>query len=146
MFERALNVIWLVLGTAVAMQAWSLGVLGPQGPGSGLFPFVSGILVAAAGLALMLRPVEWVKTPAWPDRTGALRVLGIVVGLAVMAAGLDQIGFVAAGVLTMIVLMRFVERAGWAGSIALSVGSVAATVWLFDWTLGMPLPRGPWGW
>lgn len=146
MFERALNVVWLVLGTAVALQAWSLGVLGPEGPGSGLFPFVAGILVAAAGLALMLRPSERVETPGWPDRTGALRILGVVAGLAVMAGGLDRIGFAAAGMLTMIVLMRFVERASWAGSIALSVSSVAATIWLFDWTLGMPLPRGLWGW
>jgi putative tricarboxylic transport membrane protein len=145
-FERVLNAAWVVLGGAIAVHAWSLGVLGPEGPGSGLFPFVSGVIVAAAGLALMVRVSDRVDAPNWPDRIGTLRVLGVVAGLAVIAGGLELLGFAAAGALTMVVLMRFVERASWASSVALSAGSVIGTIWLFDYMLGMPLPRGPWGW
>jgi hypothetical protein len=45
----------------------------------------------------------------------------------------------------MMILLKLVERTGWLQSVALSVGSVAAVIGLFDKLLGMPLPRGPWG-
>ena len=57
-----------------------------------------------------------------------------------------HLGFAVAGALTMIVLLRTVERASWPGAIALALGSTAAVVWLFGHMLGMVLPRGPWGW
>ena len=39
-----------------------------------------------------------------------------------------------------------VEKSGWLFSIALAFISVVVVVWLFGRVLGMPLPRGPWGW
>ena len=48
--------------------------------------------------------------------------------------------------ITMMVLLRSVERSSWAGSIALAIGAVVGVMWLFGHALGMALPRGPWGW
>ena len=73
-------------------------------------------------------------------------MLGVVVGLALMAGAIPYLGFAAASAVTMIVLLRTVERSSWIGSIALTVGTVAGVMWLFGHVLGMPLPRGPWGW
>jgi hypothetical protein len=42
--------------------------------------------------------------------------------------------------------LRMVERVSWTGSLALALGSVVVVMWLFGNVLGMPLPRGPWGW
>jgi putative tricarboxylic transport membrane protein len=81
----------------------------------------------------------------WPDRLGLLRVCGVVVGLAVMTIALPRVGFAAAGIATMLILLKAVERTGWVQALALSVASVAAVIGLFDKLLGMPLPRGPWG-
>jgi putative tricarboxylic transport membrane protein len=81
----------------------------------------------------------------WPDTVGWMRVGGVVLGLSLIALLLPRLGFAAAGVLTMMILLKLVERTGWLQSIALSVGSVAAVIGLFDKLLGMPLPRGPWG-
>jgi hypothetical protein len=49
MFERALNIFWILLGGAAAAYAWTLGLVGSSGPDSGLFPFISALIVMAAG-------------------------------------------------------------------------------------------------
>jgi hypothetical protein len=73
-------------------------------------------------------------------------VLGVAAGLAFMAISIPYLGFAVAGFVTMIILLRAVERSGWLFSIALACISVAGVVWLFGRVLGLTLPRGPWGW
>ena len=133
MFERGLNVFWIVLGAGAAAHAWNMGLVGPSGPESGLFP-------------LLLLPSHRARTPAWPRGAARGRVLGVVAGLALMAIAMPFLGFATAGAITMIVLLRTVERSSWLGSLALTIGSVAGVMWLFGHVLGMALPRGPWGW
>jgi hypothetical protein len=146
MAERALNVFWILLGAAAAAHAWTIGLTGPSGPESGLFPFIAGLIVAGAGAALLALPSHRAASPAWPRGAALGRVLGVVAGLALMAAAIPRLGFAAAAAITMIVLLRTVERSSWLGSIGLTVGAVAGVMWLFGQALGLPLPRGPWGW
>jgi uncharacterized membrane protein len=63
-----------------------------------------------------------------------------------MAVALPYLGFAVAGAITMLVLLRAVERVSWTGSLVLVVVSVVVVSWLFGHVLGMALPRGPWGW
>lgn len=146
MAERALNVFWTLLGAAAAAHAWTIGLTGPSGPESGLFPLLAGVIVAGAGVALLVLPSHRASAPGWPRGAAIGRVLGVVAGLALMAFAIPYLGFAAAAAITMIVLLRTVERSSWIGSIALTIGAVAGVMWLFGQALGMPLPRGPWGW
>jgi putative tricarboxylic transport membrane protein len=146
MVERAFNVFWILLGGGAAAHAWTIGLTAPSGPESGLFPLLAGLIVAGAGVALLLLPSHRASAPAWPRGTALGRVLGVVVGLALMAFAIPYLGFAVAAAITMIVLLRTVERSSWIGSIALTVGAVAGVMWLFGHVLGMSLPRGPWGW
>jgi len=146
MAERALNVFWILLGAATAAHAWTIGLTGPSGPDSGLFPLLAGLIVAGAGAALLCLPAHRAVAPAWPRGAALARVLGVVAGLALMAGAIPYLGFAAASAVTMLVLLRTVERSSWIGSIALTIGTVAGVMWLFGHVLGMPLPRGPWGW
>jgi len=143
--ERALNATWVLVGAAGAIGAWNMGLVTPSGPESGLFPFVASVLVLIGGLVLLLAPKHRALDVDWPDTVGWMRVGGVVLGLSLIALLLPRLGFAAAGVLTMMILLKLVERTGWLQSVALSVGSVAAVIGLFDKLLGMPLPRGPWG-
>jgi putative tricarboxylic transport membrane protein len=145
MFERALNAFWILLGAAAAAYAWTLGLIGPSGPESGLFPLLAGLIVMGAGIVLMVAPSHRAENFAFPRGAALARILGVVAGLALMALAMPYAGFAAAGVVTMLILLRAVERVSWAGSLALAVASVAAVTWLFGDVLGMPLPRGPWG-
>ena len=49
------------------------------------------------------------------------------------------------GVITMLILLRTVEKSRWLASIALSLASVAGVMFLFGYLLELQLPRGPWG-
>ena len=145
MFERALNVFWILLGAAAAAYAWTLGVVGPSGPESGLFPLIAALIVMAAGIVLLLRPGRDVLAPDFPRGAPLGRILGVIAGLLVMAIGIPYLGFAVTGAITMIILLRTVEQTNWAASIGLALGSVLIVVWLFGHVLGMVLPRGPWG-
>jgi putative tricarboxylic transport membrane protein len=142
--ERALNAFWILLGAATAAYAWSLGLVGPSGPESGLFPLIAALIVMGAGSALLLKGS--MRTPQFPRGAALRRIAGIVAALVFMAIALPYAGFALTGALTMMILLRTTGDTGWAGSIALAVASVALVVWLFGHVLGMPLPRGPWGW
>jgi len=50
----ALNLFWLVLGLAVCWQSVALGLSGPGGPGSGLFPLIAGLFIAIPGLGMLV--------------------------------------------------------------------------------------------
>src|SRR5215510_8700311 len=55
MFERALNAFWILLGAAAAAYAWTLGLVGPSGPESGLFPFIAAMIIVGAGVVLLFQ-------------------------------------------------------------------------------------------
>jgi putative tricarboxylic transport membrane protein len=146
MFERTLNVFWIVFGAASAAYAWSLGMVGPAGPESGLFPFIASIIVSGAGIVLLLRPATQVRTLDFPRGAALWRVVGVILGLIVMAAGMPYLGFSVTSFITMIILLRTVDQSSWLGAIALAFASTVSVFWLFGQMLGMALPRGPWGW
>jgi putative tricarboxylic transport membrane protein len=145
MFERALNAFWVVLGGAAATYAWSLGVTGPSGPDSGLFPLIAALIIVGSGLVLMFQRSGYVLDPDFPRGAALWRVGSVVSGLALMALGVPYLGFAIIGAITMLILLRAVEQSSWLVSIALAIASVVVVVWVFGHFLGMPLPRGPWG-
>ena len=144
MFERALNAFWIVFGAASAAYAWSLGMVGSAGPESGLFPFIASVIVSGAGIILLLRPSGVALD--FPRGRGLWRVLGVIAGLVVMAAGMPYLGFSVTSFITMIILLRAVDQSSWLSAITLAFLSTASVFWLFGQMLGMALPRGPWGW
>lgn len=146
MFERALNVFWILLGAVAGVYAWTLGIVGPTGPESGLFPLVAALIIMAVGIVLLVRPSTRASAPEFPRGAALGRILGVIGGLAIMTIGMPYFGFATTGVITMMILLRTVERTNWLGSIALSLLSVVVVLWLFGHVLGMVLPRGPWGW
>ena len=95
-----------------------------------------------AGVVLLLRSPGEAVAPDFPRGAALGRVLGVAAGLAFMAVSIPYLGFAVAGFITMIILLRAVEKSGWVFSIALAFISVVVVVWLFGRVLGMTLaPR-----
>ncbi len=145
MIERAVNLTWILVGAAAAALSWQIGLYGDYGPHSGLFPFVAGILVSAAGVALLVSKGQVARGVVWPDRAGWRRIFGVVAGLAFMAVAIPYLGFAVAGFLTMLILLRTVEDSRWLSSIVLSLVSVGIVLFVFGYLLELQLPRGPLG-
>lgn len=144
--ERVLNAFWILLGAAAGVYAWTLGLTGPSGPESGLFPLICALIIMGAGVLLFVRPSTRATGFEFPRAAALRRIAGIVAGLAFMAIALPYAGFALTGALTMMILLRTTGDTGWLASIALALASVALVLWLFGYVLGMTLPRGPWGW
>lgn len=146
MIERGLNVVWCLLGIGTMVNAWTLGLLGPSGPDSGLFPMLCGIIIVICGLTLLLRKNTYVADPAWPRGGQMWRIAGVTAGLASMAVSLPYVGFAVSSAITTFVLLQAVERSRLIESLILTLASVAAVMYVFGNLLGLSLPRGPWGW
>jgi len=145
--ERGVNLIWCLIGLGTMVNSWTLGLTGPGGPGSGLFPMICGVIIAICGFALLLgQRASRVANPDWPRGAALARIGGVSAGLVAMAATLPYLGFAIASAITTFVLLQTVERSRLIESLVLSVVSVAAVMFLFGNLLGMTLPRGPWGW
>ncbi len=139
--ERALNLIWIVLGIAIASLAPRYTLLDAAGPGGGFLPLVTGLIIALCGLALLFSSGNTVSTN-WPAASVWARMAAIVAGLAAIAIVMPHLGFILTVVPVMVVLMQAVERQSWATVLIVSVVSTIAVYLLFTRLLGTSLPRG----
>jgi hypothetical protein len=139
--EKALNLIWIVLGIAIASLSPRYSLLDAAGPGGGFLPLVTGVIIALCGLLLMFSSAN--AMPAdWPAASVWARMAAIVAGLAAIAIVMPSLGFILTVVPVMIVLMQSVERQSWITVLVVSVVSTIAVYLLFTRLLGTSLPRG----
>jgi putative tricarboxylic transport membrane protein len=145
-FDRLLAAAWVAGGLACCAYARVLGVFGPSGPDAGFFVMIAGAVLALAGAGLLLSARRrTVPADRWPRGAGARRVLGVLVGAAVLVLAIRWLGFLVASVVTMPILLSVIERRSLVFVVAVGSGSAIAAWVLFGTLLGLPLPRGPWG-
>ncbi|WP_176559518.1 tripartite tricarboxylate transporter TctB family protein [Rubellimicrobium roseum] len=139
-YDRALGLIFLVLGIGAMWHAQSLQVAFAADPiGPKPFPTIVGGVLALAGAALLIRPERMAWHPGSWSKVAAVAVASIV-----YPEVLIPIGFVPATSLLCLVLARALGG-GWVQSIIASAITAAAIFALIDVLLGLPLPRGPLG-
>lgn len=144
---------WVLFGLALAQQSVALGLSGPGGPGSGLFPLLAALLILGGGAGTLVQIA--LRQPAagdgmagrfWPERGSALRVVLLLVVMAAMILAVPHLGFALVGAIGLPLLLRTIapDFSWWR---AILVGAIAASCvhLLFAVLLGTPLPRGPFG-
>ncbi len=144
MAETVLNLIWIVLGVAIAAMAPRYTIMGAAGPGGGFVPLVTGAVVAGCGLILLLR-----STPQpqglWPASRAWLRMGLVVGGLAAITLLMPRLGFILTVLPIMAVLMQAVDRKSWWSALLVSSVATLGVYLLFTRLLATALPRGPLG-
>lgn len=153
--DSAVSLFWLLLGLALCQQSVALGLGGPGGPGSGLFPLLAGLLIAGGGAGLLLRhvltggghaPGEEIADRFWPAPGAALRVGALLLVIVLMMLAVPWLGFALSGALGLPVLFRVIApEAPWWKAIVVGCAAAAMVHLLFAVALGTPLPRGPFG-
>lgn len=154
--NAGLNLFWLLLGAGIAWQSVLLGLSGPGGPGSGLFPLIAGAMIAAPGVAMLVAQAvrgggaamrgEELTPRFWMLQGAALRVALMIAVCTGMIAGIPYLGFAVTGAIGIPLLFRTVEPdSPWWFAILVGLGAAAAVHLIFAVALGTPLPRGPWG-
>lgn len=144
MAERALNIIWIVVGIAIAAVAPRYTIMTAMGPGGGLVPMVAGLVVACCGLLLLLRPTA--PSPVdWPSRSAWMRMAAIAGGLATITLLMPRLGFILTVFPIVILLIQAVERKSWWSALLTSAIATIGVYFLFTRLLASTLPRGPLG-
>ena len=145
--ELISSLVWVLLGLGICLSSVRLQLWTAAGPGSGLLPFVAGLVIGLFGLALLL--AEWSRrrrgrrpAPFWADAPGRNRVGLVVAGLCAMAYLMPVLGFLLAASLVMTFLLGVIERGRLASSVTLALASSVSIYWLFASLLQVRLPRG----
>jgi hypothetical protein len=144
--DRIAGLIWLALGSGMAIDALRLGVGSSRLPGVGFMPLIAGIALGACG-AIMAGPSflgerqgargdaaeqDWKKL-AWP-----------IAALLAFVLLLAPLGFFLATFLLQLFLLKLSDRARWVAPVAAAI-AIAAIAWLvFAFWLKIPLPAGLW--
>jgi putative tricarboxylic transport membrane protein len=144
--ETGVAVFWVVLAAGIAVNAARLRLWEPAGPGSGFMPMVAALVIAAAGIGLVVRAfASRGRRPFWPGRAARIRVVAVCAGLAAMAVAMPRLGFVPTSLFAMGFLLRVIERRSWTWVVGTAVVTTVVLYVLFDRLLQMALPRGPLG-
>lgn len=153
--DAAVSLFWVLLGIALCGSSMSLGLSDASGPGSGLFPFLAGLLVLAGGVGLMVRhvvtggghaPGEEIATQFWEAPGAPFRVAVLVVVVGGMIVAVPYLGFALAGVLGLPILFRTIApEKSWVSAVITGIIAAGSMHLLFTVALGTPLPRGPLG-
>lgn len=154
--NAGLNLFWLLLGAGICWQSAALGLSGPGGPGSGLFPLIAGAMIAVPGAAMLVAQTmrgggaamrgEELTPRFWMLRGAPTRVALMIIVCTGMIAAIPFLGFAAVGAVGIPLLFRTVApESPWWFAILVGICAAAAVHLIFAVALGTPLPRGPWG-
>jgi putative tricarboxylic transport membrane protein len=135
-------------GIYVVYVGSKLSYVSEVGPGPGFFPFWIGIgllLFGAYQMVLSYASARRHSGPVAPLWLGSGRALGAWLGLAVAIALFRWIGFALSFVLLAIFLIVVLDRRPVVLAVGIGAGLALAFYIVFEFALGVSLPKGPWG-
>jgi putative tricarboxylic transport membrane protein len=132
-----IGVFWIA--AALRLQMWD-----GFAPSSGFLPLIYGVLLIGLSIAALLFEPQGGSNE--PEGAGSVqRPLIVIAALAAGAAGLESAGFAMSMFLTMFFLFKGAEKLPLVPSLLTAGGSALALTLIFRTWLGVPLPKGPWG-
>ena len=142
------GVAGLLMATAVLVLAdsWRVGLgWGSEGPRSGVFPFLVGlVLLGAAGMTLVRSLLPRLRShDAFVDREGLGRVLGVLLPAIAFVAAAQWLGLYVAAALLIASFMWLLGRFALPVSLGVGVGIALVLFIVFERWFLMPLPKGP---
>lgn len=141
--ERILAVAFAVFGLLFTLEARNLDYMGEFAPGAGFLPLWLGLILFALVIGYLVTTRKSTGEPS--ESSSGRKVFAVSAGLAACVGLINWIGFAAAIAAYLLYLLRWVERRSWALSAGLAVGTTLSLYLIFRVWLGVPLPRGPWG-
>jgi putative tricarboxylic transport membrane protein len=143
-WQRIAAVVFLLVSAVVIQQSvWVLRLSEDGQPGSGLMPFLLGVLLAILSLALLVasRGQDEKKVPFWERRAWLLPLAAIVI-TTVFIEVFDDIGAITSVVVLVTGWLKFVSRKRLQVAVLTGLLTGAAVYLLFDKFLKTPFPRG----
>jgi hypothetical protein len=147
LYHLIAQAVLFLMGAAVTIYSYGLGLTTSLGPGPGMFPIILGIL-------LMLLPAIWVfqerreptESTEVPENS---HLVAVFVSLVLVAAALDYLGFQFSMFVFAMYHLKVRARRGWWLSLLLSLVASVGAFQLFTNVLNVALPTAslpPFSW
>ena len=136
---RGFGFLLLLIGAAVSWRGLHLGYINYRMPASGFFPFWDGLLLALAGIFLMISKIPPIPLPKDIVLRKQLTTIAVVACYVVI---ISILGTILATIIYFIAALYFVERHSRI-VVALTAGISLFIIYAsFEMWLNIPLARG----
>jgi putative tricarboxylic transport membrane protein len=141
------SLFWALIGILFCIGGFHYGIRRSGIPGPGFLPFVTGIILVALSLILLISRFldrggrAGPKEEPMPGGLALSRILIVLGALCLYVLILEPLGFMVTTFLFMIVLLRLEPRK-WMFILLVSIGATAFFFVLFKVLLRVPLPSG----
>ena len=142
---RLLGVVVAGLGVAACIFARRLPAQTGFGLGPAFLPFWTGIVLAACGLWLCVRPAVDAEV-SWPSSRGFARAASGFVLLLLYTLALQPVGYLISTALFLVITIFLLEPVRPSRAFVVGVASAAFLFLIFRVWLRLPLPGGVLGW
>lgn len=135
----------LLLGLAIAagFEATTLDSWSWDGPGPGLLPQLLSVLIGLAAVAVLIWPGEGAPEGGSASPFASRTFLAYAAGMLGTALAMPLLGFIPAGFLAVVLMLRLGEGRSWGAAISWAAILMASVTLLFGTALGVPFPSGP---
>ena len=140
---RRINLVLLVLiflSVAICVESYRLGMGTFNKPGSGLFPFITGLLIGVLSTVRQFSPGEQNRIPNVSAPLN--RMLLMAAALFVYAFLLDKIGFILSTILLIVFFLRVIEAKSWIVTALIAIPTPFCTYLVFKVLLRVQMPIG----
>ena len=141
------SMFWALVGILFCTGGIYYGLRRSGIPGPGFLPFVTGLILVALSLTLLIAGVLRKRSgaplaePLLPGRQAMQRILQALVALCFYALAMERLGFAPTTFLFMVLALRLEPRR-WTFIIPAAIGATAFFFLLFKVLLRVPLPPG----
>jgi putative tricarboxylic transport membrane protein len=141
------SVIWFCVGLFIAIYAPRFKLGTASEPGSGLMPFISGVVICVcSGITFLISVVNASESTkkVW-ENIHVRKLLFVFAVLLLYALLMEKAGFILCTFGMVLVLVKFVDPQSWITSFVTAGVSSIASYLLFETWLQTQLPRGIFG-
>ncbi len=133
-------VFLILLAAAICAESYRLGMGTFNKPGSGLFPFITGLLI---GVLATVRQLGIGEQNGIPNSSASLnRVFSLAAALFVYVFLLDKIGFTLSTILLIVFFLRMIEAKSWILTVLIAIPTPFCTYLIFKILLRVQIPTG----
>lgn len=141
--ESIINFILAMLGLMIIVESVQIGFGTLRKPGSGLFPFLCGIII------FFLNIVPFISPPAVKPHTSLFAskdenkiFLFLILSFFSWILLMPYLGWLLITFFVTLSFSKILKLEGWRKPLLLSLGNTALSYLLFDYCLYLDLPRG----
>jgi putative tricarboxylic transport membrane protein len=132
-------VVGIAIGVAGAVLSYGYGLGSLTEPGTGLWPFIVSVVIAAMSAVLLVVGRGLTDSEAF-TRSSVLPLVGVVTFIA-FGLLMPVTGFEIPALVLCVIWLRFLGGESWRNTIVISVATTALFYFLFLYGLRIPLPH-----